>query len=397
MSTMRSRSLLCFRFCNFHLNPSDLYSPCITFSSPSSLSCTYTSTPHSDLESHVMFKFLIDSLKCRKQKALTSTNHLTHVKSTKKPQAAVHFLRSHGFSDTQIRSLLYIHPKLLLFDVERILKPKLVYFQELGVPSPHLAKFISRNPLLLASSLDKKLKPGIELIKKILELNRPDNSKCNINDELFHILSRYSFAIWDKSTLLSNIKYLESCGIVGSQLISLLKNDPRLFSVSETKLKALISRVTELGFAMGSRMLVYGVLACYGNTTETLNKKYNLFQSFGFTECECKEMLVKSPILFKSSEARLRRGMEFFLNTLKLDKSVIFGSPYFLMCSMEKRILPRYRVVQVAKSKRLVERLPSITSILRWTDKKFMEKFVLRFEDDAKELMLAFEGHLSET
>ncbi|XP_073311363.1 transcription termination factor MTEF1, chloroplastic-like [Primulina huaijiensis] len=396
MFTLRCHSRLSSYFHNFHSNPTNRLSPLINFLFSLSLNRTYSSTPRSNSENHALFNFLTDFLKSPKQRALAITSRFSHVKSYNKPQAAIDFLKTHGFSDTQIRSLLNIHPKLLLSDVEKILKPKFVYFQELGVPRPHLAMFISKNPMLLSSSLNKRLKPAIELIKKVLELNQPESSKCNINDDLVRILSRYTWVIGPESKLLSSVKYLESCGIVGSQLVVLLKNEPRLFFGGESKLKSLISRVTELGFVMGSRMLVHGVRACYGNRAETLHKKYEVFQSFGFSKLECAKMIIKSPNLFKSSETRLRCGIEFFLSTLMLDKSVIVFSPYILMYSMEKRILPRHRVFQVVKSKRLVKRLPSISTMLCVSVEKFMKRYVLRFKDDAKELMLAYKGPLSE-
>lgn len=395
MSALRSNSLLPYHFRNFRLNPANPLSPFVDFFSSFALNRTYTSTTHSNLENHILLNFLIDSLKCPKQRALTITSHFSHVKSLEKPQATVHFLKIHGFSDTQIRLMLNSRPQLLILDVDKILKPKLIYFQELGIPRSHLAMFISKNPMLLTSSLDKKLKPCVELIKKVLQLIQPDTSKCNINDVMFHILSRYAWVVGKDSRLLSGIKYLESCGIVGSQLVMILKNEPRLVYMSEAKLKSLITRATELGFIMGSRMLVYGVFTCYSNSAETLSRKYEVLQSFGFSKCQCTKMLLKSPHLFKSSEVRLRRGIEFFLNTVMLDKSMIVDWPQYLVFSMEKRVLPRYRVFKILKSRGLVEKLPRISSLLTHTEKKFMEKYVLRFEEDAKELMLAYEGHLS--
>ncbi|XP_073143548.1 transcription termination factor MTERF8, chloroplastic-like [Henckelia pumila] len=397
MSTLRRQSLLSSYSRNFHSNPSDPLFSLIKILFSRSFNHTYTSIPCSkSSENHALFKFFVDSLKGCKQRAHTIANRFSHVISYKKPQVAVDFLKTHGFSDTQIRSLLSIYPKLHQFDVEKNLKPKFIYFQELGVTRPHLAMFISKNPMLLSCSLDKKLKPGVEVIKNVLELNQPESNKFNIRDDLIRILSRYSWVIGNESKLLSSIKYLESFGIVGSQLVVLLKNEPRLFFVGESKLKSLISRVTELGFAKGSRMLVHGLRACYGNRTETLHKKYELLQSFGFSELECATMIIKSPILFKSSETRIRRGIEFFLSNLMLNKSVIVASPYILMYSMEKRILPRHRVLQMVKSRRLERRLPSISTMLCLSDESFMERYILKFKDDAKELMLVYKGPLSE-
>ncbi|KAL7131496.1 hypothetical protein ABFS83_12G007300 [Erythranthe nasuta] len=255
---------------------------------------------------------------------------------------------------------------------------------------------VSKNPFLLASSLSKTIKPGIEVIKEVLESEKSNyDNNNNFKALMFRILSRYAFVIGKDSVLRSNIAYLRRCGVVGSQLITMLKCEPRLLSIPEEELRNLVSRATEVGFLMGSRMLVYGILALYGNTPETIDRKSKLLRSFGFSQDESNEMFVKSPPIFKTSEAKLRRGIEFFLQTVMLDKSVLVGTPALLDFSLEKRMIPRYKILEVMKSRGLLEKDPSFVTVAFLTDKKFVEKYILRFgNDDAKELLLAYENHL---
>ncbi|KAH7520689.1 hypothetical protein FEM48_Zijuj08G0171800 [Ziziphus jujuba var. spinosa] len=145
--------------------------------------------------------------------------------------------------------------------------------------------------------------------------------------------------------LLGNIAFLESCGIVGSQLSKLLKRKPSIFVMPEPMLRDVVS--------------------------QTLRKKLDLFRSFGFCEDECMEMFRRAPSLLRTSEEKLMFGIDFFLDTVKFKKSVFVHKPTCLMSSMENRVIPRYKVLQVIKSKKLLNREPSLIRVLDMTEDEF--------------------------
>ncbi|PON86635.1 Mitochodrial transcription termination factor [Trema orientale] len=228
--------------------------------------------------------------------------------------------------------------------------------------------------------------PFIEIVKKIL------GSDGNIK-EFFRVLSS-RWIIWsDPQRFLANYTFLEGCGIVGPQLALILKRQPNVFLMQESKLRELVSRVSDLGFPLGSKMFAHGIYAVNGLSKETTKKKLDLVCSFGFSEGECLEMFVRAPLLFRASEEKLKFGIDFFLNTVEFKKLLLIHSPWVLMCSMEKRVIPRFKVLQVLKSKRLFNREPSFYIMLQCTEAAFLENFILRFKDDAEELLVAYKGH----
>lgn len=97
--------------------------------------------------------------------------------------------------------------------------------------------------------------------------------------------------------------------------------------------------------------------------------------------------------MLRASEEKLKLGMEFFMNTIKFEKTLLVHRPTILMLSMEDRVIPRYRVLQILKSKRLLKREPSFINVLSLTDEEFLDKFISRFADDAEELLVAYKGH----
>ncbi|KAB1210411.1 hypothetical protein CJ030_MR6G007162 [Morella rubra] len=243
--------------------------------------------------------------------------------------------------------------------------------RELGLVGSELAKFISKNSTVLNASLQRRLIPGVAILKKIL-------SDDENNQNLFRVLRRCNSVVTGvpESRLVGNIAYLKSCGIVGSQLSMLLTRQPWLFVVKESKLRGLVSRVLEMGFAVNTRMLVYALYTVSCMSNETFMRKLELFQSYGFTSDECIAMFRKAPSLLGGSEEKLKLGIEFFINTMKWEKSVLIRAPYCLMYSMETRVFPRFRVLQIMKSKGLLKREPRFINSLNLSEEEFLARFI---------------------
>ncbi|KAF7123573.1 hypothetical protein RHSIM_Rhsim12G0115100 [Rhododendron simsii] len=139
-------------------------------------------------------------------KAISISNSFPSRKNLKNPQSVVHFLIQLGFSDAHILSSVWLKPEILFSYADKTLKPKLQFFQDLGLNCPDLGNFISTHSHVLLDSLERTLIPCVDIIKKTLV-----NDKNN--RDLFLVLRRsYSDSI---SRLKCNIAFLESCGIVG--------------------------------------------------------------------------------------------------------------------------------------------------------------------------------------
>ena len=106
------------------------------------------------------------------------------------------------------------------------------------------------------------------------------------------------------------------------------------------------------------------------------------------------EMFRRAPTLFRASTDKLKFGIDFFMNTVKYDKSMLVRRPLCLISSTENRVIPRFNVLQVIKLKKLLDKEPSFYSVLYMTEEEFLDKFISRFRDDAEELLVAYKGHL---
>ncbi|KAF3964978.1 hypothetical protein CMV_010791 [Castanea mollissima] len=328
---------------SFHLHKFPTKKPTKSFLSLFSNLSSPTKTktkPKTPFSNSTIINYLTNTLKFSKTQALSISTRFYYVKSTEKPQSVVLFLQNLGFSETQIRSAVRVSPHILFSDIDKTLKPKIEFFQQLGFVGSDLGKFISKNSTLLSVSLERRLIPCVEILKKILCNN--ENNQC-----LLRVLRRCNGVVKGdpESRLLGNIAYLKRCGIVGSQLSMLLTRQPWLFVIQENKLRGLVSRVLEMGFVVNSRMLVYAVYTVSCMSHETFIRKLDFIRSSGFSSDECMEMFRKAPGLLRTSEEKLKLGIEFFMNTIKLE-----------------------RVLQIMKSKRLLKKEPSFLHMLNLTE-----------------------------
>ncbi|XP_058090376.1 transcription termination factor MTEF1, chloroplastic-like [Magnolia sinica] len=372
---MRAR-LFIFSFSHFSLaitRPSISFLS--SFGSAANVSCS-NSKPF-------IFNYLIENFGFSETVATATLNRLPNVKQPNKPDSVLHFLRQSGFSETHIRDAVRISPQILFANIEKTLEPKFKVFQELGLTGSDLGLFLSKNAKLLTASLDQKLIPGIKILKNIL----------SNDDHVIRVLQRCKWILYKdpSSRLLPNISFLQSCGIVGSQLSMLLKYQPILFAMKEPKLQNLIIRVKEMGFSVDSRMFVYALYTVSCMMPDTLQRKFELFRSFGFSEEEFMSAFRKAPSLLRTSEKKLQLGIEFFVNTVGLDRSALVNNPTCLMHSLEKRVSPRHRVIEILRSKMLLKN-PSIIYAMQISEADFLEKYILKFGEDAGELLAAYQG-----
>ncbi|KAG5529346.1 hypothetical protein RHGRI_029902 [Rhododendron griersonianum] len=306
------------------------------FSSLSSLTHSRTSNPS-------LSNFLIETLAFSEPQAVSISNRFASRKSLEKPHSVVQFIRQFGLSDVQIQSSVRLTPNILFSNVEKTLKPKLQFFQDLGLTGPEL-----------------EVPWGV---------SKPE------------------------SKLKRSIAFLESCGIVGSELSMLLRSKPWLFFQKEPALRDLIARLLDMGFSVDSRMLVHAVITVSDMSGETFSRKFEMFRSFGFSMDECRDMFRRAPRILTTSKDNLKFKIDFFLNDIKLDRCALISWPVCLSYSMEKRVIPRYRVLQVIKSKRLLQKGPSFLLVLRLSEEEFLRKFISRFRDDGEELLMTYKGN----
>ncbi|XP_059629838.1 uncharacterized protein LOC132272762 [Cornus florida] len=147
-----------------------------------------------------------------------------------------------------------------------------------------------------------------------------------------------------------------------------------------------------MGFDRNSKLFIEAIRVISSLTKENWELKLEVFKSLGFSEDDILSIFRTQPQAFTKSERKIRAITQLFLSTGKCDISYVVKNPDLLGRSIENRLKPRLRVVDVLASRNLLLKKPSLASVCRITEEKFFEKYVLPYTNEVGELFKANKG-----
>ncbi|CAL9771445.1 unnamed protein product [Musa acuminata subsp. burmannicoides] len=329
---------------------------------------------------HFMVEYLVNSCGFSPSEAAKFSKPLAHLRSTEKPDAVLNFMRSQGFDGAGIRKLISLKPNYLCVNVEKRLAPKFQFLRDLGLSESDIVDAILKNHGILLFNVQRSVVPKLEMWESLL------GSRELVLNHLKKTGWFFSSSV--EKTLHPNLKFLrDECGIPEERVSVVLRSHPQLISRKPESLRALVARADELGMPRQSRMFVRTLDALLMVSKERFEAKVELMRSFGWSESEFSSVVRKVPTFLCISLDMMRRKMEFFINVVGYTPSFIASQPSILLYSLQKRVIPRFRVTEMLKLKGLWTGKYKFTSILVFTDTKFMEKFVLPHKENVPELL----------
>ncbi|XP_038877871.1 uncharacterized protein LOC120070079 isoform X2 [Benincasa hispida] len=106
------------------------FSSSSSYSSSSSSSSSHTQSSASNA---IVVQYLIDTFQLSPARAASIMRSRRGLQSTEKPQSVYKYLSDLGFSDAHIRSAIRLAPQIAFSSIEKTLKPKIEFFQNLGL------------------------------------------------------------------------------------------------------------------------------------------------------------------------------------------------------------------------------------------------------------------------
>ncbi|XP_059630889.1 transcription termination factor MTERF6, chloroplastic/mitochondrial-like [Cornus florida] len=316
-------------------------------------------------------------------KSAISASKKVSIKSTEKPDSVLELLRSHGFTENHISVLISRYPTLILADPERTLRPKIEYFESMGLVGPDLAKILC-SCSMLTNSLENQIKPSFNFLKRYLKTN----------ENLIYAVKQYSRVVQcnAEKVMLPNIHTLQAHGVPDSHIGKLIALRPNAVMLRSDVFKEVTDALKEMGF--DPTRVSY--LLAFRSRFSKLNweKKKEVFMSFGWSESEFNSAFKLGPLCMLSSEKKIRELMDFFVNKAGLRASQIAKCPNLFVSSLEKRIIPRCSVLQVLMSKGLIGKDVGVVWALDCTKKKFESRFLTKYKEVTPEVIKAYEGEI---
>ncbi|KAK9135126.1 hypothetical protein Syun_014456 [Stephania yunnanensis] len=339
----------------------------------------------SDDSSSFTVSYLVNSCGLSPESAL-SVSRKVHFASPTKPDLVLRFLRNHGFSNTQIANLATKRPLVLLANPEKTLLPKLEFLKQIGFSEDDIANFLSKDPTFMCRSLERKIKPSCDYLKTLLGTNQ------KVVAAIKNSCSTWIFQFDLEKIITRKVEILRNYGVSEGNIVKFLMAKTRSLGNNDDRFEELVRNVSKMGFDPSSMLFVHAIDVFSGMKRDTLEAKMQLFRSYGWSEDDIASAIRKQPFCVSISEEKLKKGLDFFMSKLKWKSSDFVKYPYMLGLSLQKRVIPRWMVIQCLLSKCLIKDGISIASVLLLTEAKFVQKFLVKYESKAPEILKLYQG-----
>ncbi|MED6134836.1 hypothetical protein PIB30_040698 [Stylosanthes scabra] len=279
--------------------------------------CTSQSQSHSSTVS-----YLINNLAFTPQAALTlTTSKRFRFNDPHKADTVLALFKTHGFSNSQIATIVTKLPAILASNPQRML-PKFQFLASNGASTHDIVLLTTRHPKFLHSSLKNRIIPTYGLLKALFRSGEKALS-CIVSCPASLMDSR----------LPKNIKLLADAGV----------SDSAIYHLCRTRTSVLMS--SDLGKPVD----------------ETLPKslwdaKVDVLKRWGWSEETLSEAFRRNPLYMLSSKDKLNEVMKLWVNQLGWDPLALARMPWLFGCNLERRIILRAFVLQHLLAKGLIKK-----------------------------------------
>ncbi|KAL2485850.1 Mitochondrial transcription termination factor family protein [Abeliophyllum distichum] len=94
------------------------------------------------------------------------------------------------------------------------------------------------------------------------------------------------------------------------------------------------------------------------------------------------------------SEKKISKAIDFLVNKMGWESKMIALCPAVLFFNLENRIIPRCSTVQFLFSRELINKDVKLSTMLFPTEKRFLEKFVTKYEKQVPKLYDFYQGKI---
>nr|XP_043621892.1 transcription termination factor MTEF18, mitochondrial-like [Erigeron canadensis] len=365
-----------------YLNPHFRYNGMFSFT-------TSTFSPSSNQYSFTR-NYLINSCGLSPKSALLVSKDLDLSKSLNKPDSVLEFFKNQGFTDSQVSKLISRHPKVLLTDIENTLLPRFNSLKSLGFSSKDIAAIVTVAPKgLLRKRPKETVLPCVSYLRSVL--GSDDKVICAIKRH--PLILTYDLKVYGAE----NIRFLLEQGVPEENIAFTLAHQPRTFLTSVDRFKKIVENVKEMGFNPSKTRFLLAIQAVRGMSRSTWDNKLELYKKWGLSEDDIFLAFERCPGFMMASVDKISGILDFLVNTMGWEKSLIVQWPIVMCFSLEKRIIPRCLLYQYLGEKGLTEKDDfCFNKWLMYTENKFLKFVVKRYEDEGPELLKLYQKHLDE-
>ncbi|XP_059669202.1 uncharacterized protein LOC132314343 [Cornus florida] len=291
-------------------------------------------------------------------------------KTLDRPDSVINFFMNHGFSKTQILDLIRKRPTLFLSDPNKIFLPKFEFFYSIGISSTELANMVSMSPIILTYSLENHIIPSFTLFINLF----------HSNDKFITAFKRFPRIVdcYRSDITFSNIENLRQHSVFDSNIMYGLIGYGRPLNVKPDRFNEVVEDVKKMGFNPTdiNFVIVVRALNLKLMSKTTLKMRMEVYQKWGWYEEETMLAFTKCLCCMMISEEKINAVLNFYVNTMGWESSLIAHRPELMSLSLG-----------------LIKKPVSTEVLLKSTESVFLKKFVNCYEE-APELLKLYQEKL---
>ncbi|CAL5046915.1 unnamed protein product [Urochloa decumbens] len=299
----------------------------------------------------------------RSRKPLEDFSYPRLSSASQNPDAILALLSGVGLSRADIAAVVADNPLILRFYVKTAGPRLLALRDHLGLSPPEIVRFLLVGSRSLSFDVIPKLQFLISFygsFDKVLVAVKRCNGLLSVSLD---------------GVIKANIALFRQFGVRG--IVQLCSNNPWLLTYNLERAKECLLRAEELGVPRTSGMFKYAVSLATSKSKEKVAAKLDFFKrTFGCSESEVSIAMTKMPGILGFSDKNLSRKIEFLVNEVGMEPQYILQRHVLLGYSLEKRLLPRHRVMKVLQAKGLLNTNWTFYSLAVIGEKDFRLKFI---------------------
>ncbi|MED6200214.1 hypothetical protein PIB30_082918 [Stylosanthes scabra] len=323
-----------------------------------------TSQSHSSTVS-----YLINNLAFTPQAALTlTTSKRFCFNDPHKADTVLVLFKTHGFSNSQIATIVTKLPAILASNPQRML-PKFQFLASKGASTHDIVLLTTRHPKFLHSSLKNRIIPTYGLLKALFRSDEKALS-CIVSCPASLMDSR----------LPKNIKLLADAGVSDSAIYHLCRTRTSVLMSSD--LGKPVDEVKKLGFDPSLVKFAIALQAIRTLPKSLWDAKVDVLKRWGWSEETLSEAFRRNPLYMLSSKDKLNEVMKLWVNQLGWNPLALARMPWLFGCNLERRIIPRAFVLQHLLAKGLIKKNDNWGTPFLIPEDMFLKKFVECFTEE---------------
>ncbi|KAJ4727620.1 Mitochondrial transcription termination factor family protein [Melia azedarach] len=299
--------------------------------------------------------------------------------SAEKPDSVLKVLKDRGFTNIQIAKLIRVRPNLLVAHPERSILPKLEFLNSIGITDAELADVCSSTPAILGQSLENSIIPNYNFLKSVL-----------LSDENVIKAFRKKSRIFNQDLqkkVYPKLAVLRELGMPESFIALVLTCYAPVVLQPRSNFDENVKKVIELGFDPQKCGFIHAMQVFASISEPTRERKLDVLRRWGWSDEDIRLAFRRCPGYLNSSENKIIGALDFLVNKMGWQSTVIADYPDTFLMNLERRVIPRCLVIKVLQLKGLLKKNLSVGQILGPVEKVFLCRFVTKYVDDIPQLV----------